>query len=41
MALQWIAEILFLGSWTYVSNLLRTIDGLPKSAEDEDCPEWR
>jgi hypothetical protein len=41
MTLQWIAESLCMGSWNYVSNLLRASAGLRKSVKDEDCPEWR
>ena len=36
MSLQWIAETLCMGSWTYVSNLLRPNQKALKSAKDKD-----
>jgi hypothetical protein len=36
MTLQWIAENLCMGTWTYVSNLLRPKAVPPESVKDKD-----
>ena len=38
MTLQWIAESLCMGSWTYVSNLLRPNAATTKCVRSEDWP---